>query len=172
MSDEIVERLKRHVAEEARKKQAEIEPRNPEQQSPQKRGEAFITAHARSEYDNLVRLLKERAEKIKSEHGELPEIVVTGSCVQLGHVALYYKFEQLVASLPDNTLVLSLGLAPHKHVMFGNPPEPVRHQLKAAAPQDCSRIVWVGKLGQFDSATLVEVALDMLVEYYCKHTKK
>jgi hypothetical protein len=88
MSDYLAERLKTHAAEQQRKKQAETEPRPLEQQSIQRRGEAFISMNARSEYEYLVCLLKERAEQIRSELGNLPEIVVTGSYIQIGHVAL------------------------------------------------------------------------------------
>jgi hypothetical protein len=171
MSDYLAEQLKTNAAEQQRRKRAETEPRSPEQQSLQTRGEAFISKHARSEYEHLVHLLKVRAEKIRSETGNSPEIVITRSHIQLGRVALYYDFDQ--PSPPNNELILSIGLAPHKQGMFtGNTHVPVRHRLEAGAAQDCSRIVWVGKLGQFDSATLAEVAANMLVEYYCKNTKQ
>ncbi len=136
------------------------------------KGEAFISEHALSEYAHWVDLLKEGAEKIRSETGNSPEIVVTGSHIHLGNVALYYRFERPSAKPPINELVLSVGLAPHKHVMFGYPPEPVTHKLTAAAAQDCTRIVWVHKQGVFGTTELAEFALDILTNYYCSHTKK
>ncbi len=175
MSDYLAERLKAHAAEQQRQKQLETEPRPLEQQSLQKRGEAFVAANARSEYENLKRLLKERAEAIRSEIGNLREIVITESHIQIGHFALYHHFDQLIPNEPKNELVLSVGLAPHKSFMFGNPPQPVIHKLIAAAAPDCNRIVWVGvvgRLGQFDSDTLAVDALDMLVRYYINHTRR
>jgi hypothetical protein len=178
MSDYLAERLKTHAAEQQRKKQIETEPRPLEQQSLQTRGEAFISMNARSEYEHLVRLLKKRAEQIRSEIGDLREIVITGSYIQIGHVALYYRFDQPNPNQPNNELVLSIGLAPYKSFMVENPPQPVTHKLTAGAAPDFSRIVWVGigagggRLGQLDSAMLAEFAADLLVEYYCKHTKR
>jgi hypothetical protein len=134
--------------------------------------------NARSEYEHLVRLLKKRAEQIRSEIGDLREIVITGSYIQIGHVALYYRFDQPNPNQPNNELVLSIGLAPYKSFMVENPPQPVTHKLTAGAAPDFSRIVWVGigagggRLGQLDSAMLAEFAADLLVEYYCKHTKR
>jgi hypothetical protein len=107
-----------------------------------------------------------------------PEIVVTGSYIQIGHVALHHYFEQLIPTEPNNQLILSVRLAPYKSFMVENPPQAVTHKLTAGAAPDCSRIVWVGigagggRLGQLDSATLAEFAADLLVEYYCKHTKR
>jgi len=167
MSDNLAERLRRHAEEQPRRKQAEVE-----QQGLQKSRETFISDHARSEYENLIRLLKERVEEIRSDIGKLPEFVVTGSCIQLGRVALYYTFDQPVVNHPTNQLVLSLGLAPLKQVMFGNEPQPARHQLQAVAAPDGNTLVWQGKLGQFDSAELAERALEMLIDYYCRHTSK
>jgi hypothetical protein len=173
MSDHLAERLKAHAGEQQRRKQAETEPRSPEQQSLQMRGEAFISEHALSEYEHLVDLLKERAEKIRSETRNSPEIVVTGSYIQLGHVALHYRFDRPSANPPKNELVLSIGLAPYKHVISGgNTYMPVHHKLEAGAAQDCTRILWVNSQGVFDSAELAEFALDMLTHYYCRHTKK
>jgi hypothetical protein len=167
MSDYLAERLKSHAEEQARTKQAEVQ-----QQNLRNPHEAFICDYARSEYQELVRLLKERVEKIRSDGGNLPEFVVTGSYIQLGHVALYYSFDQPVVNRPDNELILSLGLAPFKQVAFGRPPTPERHKLEAVPGPNYSRIAWLGALGQFDSAELADRALKMLVEYYCRHTKK
>ena len=176
MSDYLADRLKAHAAEQQRKTQRETEPRPPEQQSPQQRGEAFITANARSEYEHLKDLLKGRAEQIRSETGNVPEIVVTGSYIQMGHVALHHYFDHLVPTQPNNQLDLAIGLAPHKSFMVDNPPQPVTYKLTAGAASDCSRIVWVvvagagvGRLAEFDSATLADFALDRLTEYYINH---
>jgi hypothetical protein len=79
------EQLKTYAAELQRRKRAETEPRSPEQQDLRTRAEAFISKHARSEYEHLMDLLKERAEKIRSETGTSPEIIVTESYIQLRH---------------------------------------------------------------------------------------
>jgi hypothetical protein len=177
MSDYLAERLKAHAAEQQRKKQAETGPQLLEQQSLQTRGEAFISMNARSEYEHLVCLLNERAEQIRSELGNLPEIVVTGSYIQIGHVALHHYFEQLIPTEPNNQLILSVALAPYKSFMVENPPQAVTHKLTAGAAPDCSRIVWVGigagvgSLGEFDSTALAEFGVHMLVEYYLAQTK-
>jgi len=54
-------------------------------------------------------VLKERAEKIRSETGNLPEIVVTGSGIQLRHMALRYSFDQPIVNGPNNELILSVA---------------------------------------------------------------
>jgi len=59
-------------------------------------------------------VLKERAEKIRSETGNLPEIVVTGSGIQLRHMALRYSFDQPIVNGPNNELILFSGLTPRK----------------------------------------------------------
>lgn len=166
-NDYLADRLRSDAEERRRRKQAEVE-----QQRFQKTREALISELARSEYENLVRLLKERVEKIRSDVGNLPEFVVTGSYIQLGRMALYYTFDQPVVNHPTNELVLSLGLAPLKQVMFGSQPQPAIHKLQAVAAPDRSTLVWRGKLGQFDSAELAEFALEMLIEYYCRQTSK
>ena len=109
----LAERLKSQAEEQQRKKQAEIE-----LQRLQKNRDAFISDHAPRKYENLVRLLKERVERIRSGTGKLPEIVVTGSCIQLGHVAMYHAFDRHAANPPTNELALSLGVAPHQLLSF------------------------------------------------------
>ena len=178
MPDDLADRLNAHAAEQQRKKQLATEPRTLEQQSPRERGETFITKNARIEYEHLRMLLKERADKVRSEIGSLPEIVITGSYIQLGHVALDHHFVQMNPTEPNNQLVLSIGLAPHKSFMVENPPQSVTYKLTAGAAPDSGRIVWVGigaganNLGQLETETLADVALERLVQYYIMHTKR
>jgi hypothetical protein len=121
MSDDLADQLRAPAAEQQRKKQLEAEPRSLEQQSRRERGEAFITKNGRPEYEHLKNLLKERAQKVRSEIGNQPEILVTGSYIQMGHVALHHQFEQLIPTQPNNQLILKIRLAPHKSFMVKIP---------------------------------------------------
>ena len=160
MSDELVDQLKAHAAEHQRRMLVETAQRNF-----QKSRDEFVCKHARNAYEELVRLMKEKVEEVKAKPGNSHEFVVAGHYIQLEHVALYYSFDQPIVDHPDNELVLSLGVAPFKDV-FGFSPKPERHKLEAISEGDNREIVWVGKLGRFNSAELAELALKMLVDYY------
>jgi len=138
MSDNLAERPKNLAREQARGQQAEID-----QQSFQERVNTFISDHAREEYDNLIRLLKERAEQLNSQIGELPKFVPGGYFIQQGNMALYFHFDKPIMNRADNALLLSVGPAPNTMYLFGNAPQPVRRKLHAAAADDMSSIVWV-----------------------------
>jgi hypothetical protein len=164
MSDELAEKLKAHTAEQQRRKLIEIE-----HQKLQKSHDSFVCGYARYEYDDLVDLMKQKVEETRSKTGNSPELTLAGSYIQLGHVALYFQFDQPVVNRPDNQLVLRLGLAPNKHGPFGSGPTPVIHRLEAMEAHN-REIIWVGKLGRFKSDELAKIALEMLVDYYCQHT--
>ncbi len=166
-NDNLTERLNNLAQEHARGKQAKVD-----QRSYLERTNTFVSEYAQEEYLNLIRLLKQRAEEMNSRIGNLPQFVPGGSCIQLGNVALYYRFDQPIGNRPDiNELVLSVGTVPNKMSasMFGPPPPPVRYKLQAAASKDFSTIVWVGNDRQFRSAELVEFALEQLTAYYLRH---
>jgi hypothetical protein len=166
MSDNLAERLKNLAREQAQGKQVEID-----QQKFQERVNTFISDHAREEYDNLIRLLKERAEQMNSNIGDLPKFVPSGYFIQQSNMALYFHFDKPIVNRPENALLLSVGPAPNTMYMFEPGPTPVRYQLHAAASDDFSSIVWVGDLGELKSAQLVDVVLEQLTVYYLQHKR-
>jgi hypothetical protein len=167
MSDNLAERLKNLAQEHEHRTQAKID-----QQRSRERADAFVSAHARNEYDNLVRLLKERAEQMNSNIGNLPEFVPGGSRIELGHMALYHFFDQPVVNRPDNVLELTIGTAPHKMYLSGSEPTPVKYKFVAMASVDLSSIVWVGNGRQFTSAQLVDFVLEKFVATYLQQARK
>src|ERR1700751_3350317 len=102
---------------------------------------------------------------MNSNIGNLPEFVPGGSRIELGHMALYFDFDQPVVNRPDNVLDLRIGTAPHKDI-FGFAPTPVIYKFEAEASDDLTSIVWVGKEGQFKSAQLVDLMLEKLTAKY------
>src|SRR5882762_3891829 len=90
-----------------------------------------------------ARPLKERAEQLNSQIGELPKFVPGGYFIQQGNMALYFHFDKPIMNRADNALLLSVGPAPNTMYLFGNAPQPVRRKLHAAAADDMSSIVWV-----------------------------
>ena len=98
--DDLAKRLEKLAREHAQQKQAEID-----QRSSGDLANRFVSDHTREEYDNLKRLLLERAEEMNSKkNGGLPPFVLSGSSIQLGHVALYFSFDQPIVNRPDNRL--------------------------------------------------------------------
>jgi hypothetical protein len=164
MPDNLADRLKNLAAEHARGKQAEVD-----QQKFIEKVNSFISDHARQEFDNFVRLLKERAEQMNSDLGDLPKFVPGGYFVQQGNMALYYHFDKPIMNRPDNRFMLSVGPAPNTMYFLGPPPAPARYQLQAAASDEMSSIVWVGDLGEVTSAQVVDVMLEQLTVYYLQH---
>lgn len=131
MSDNLADRLKHLAQDHARGKQAEID-----QQKLMERVVTFISDNAQGEYDNFIRLLKERAEQMNSSIGDLPKFVPGGYLVQQSNMALYFHFDKPIMNRPENVLLLSVGPAPNTMYLFGNPPSPVRYRLQAAASDD------------------------------------
>ena len=133
-----------------------------------------LAQRKQKEFDDMMRLLKERVEEINANRGNLPEFVVRGSSiVQLGHIELHLEFDQLFPNPTEFVLVLKVGVPDNKKPMFGSAPPSVRHMLQPAVSDDLSRIVWVDKVGNLrrvTSAWLVEFALDLLTSYYRQHT--
>ena len=164
MADNLADRLKSLAREHARGKQAEID-----QQKFQERVHTFISDNARSEYDNLIRLLKACAEQMNSSLGDLPRFVPSAYFLQQGNMALYFHFDKPIINRPDNALVFSVGPMPNTMYFLGAPPSPVRYRLQAAASDDLTSIVWVGDLGELTSAQLVDVVLEQLTVYYLQH---
>jgi hypothetical protein len=124
------------------------------------------------EYKDLMRLLKERVEEMNANSGNLPQFVVKGSTIQLGHIILHLDFDPRYANSTDFVLVLRVGYAPFKKPLFGSEPPAVRHMLQPIASYDLGSVVWVhktGNLGQLESTELAEFALDLLTGYYRKH---
>ena len=142
---------------------------NQAQQSFRQRANRFIFDHAREEYDYLISRLKERIEEKNANPGNLPQFVLHGSTVELGHTALYLEPDQLPTEPEVYLLTLKLGLAPFKKPLFGTGPPPQRKRLRATASADLSSVLWVNDLGEFTSDLVVEFALDLLTSYYCRH---
>src|SRR5882762_3673086 len=92
------------------------------------------------EYDDLIRLLKERVEEMNANTGNLPKFVVRGSTIQLDHIVLHLEFDELFMSPADYVLVLKVGLASFKRPLFGSEPPPVKHKLQPAASDNLSSI--------------------------------
>jgi hypothetical protein len=113
MSDELANQFKAHAAEQERRKLIQAE-----RQDLQKKRDEWVYTMAAYEYEDLVQFMKEEVEDTRSKTGNSPEFTVSGSCIQLGHVALYFQFNQPVVNRRNNQLVLSLGLAPNKHGPF------------------------------------------------------
>ena len=128
-----------------------------------------------AEYDNLIRLLKERVQEINANRGNLPEFVGRGSSIiQLGHIELHLEFDPQFSNPTEFVLVLKVGVPDNKKPVFGSAPPPVRHILQPALSDDLSSIVWVDKVGSLrrvTSAWLVEFALDLLTSYYRQHMR-
>ena len=133
-NDYLADRLRSH-AEERRRRRASRSRTTKAARRLARR--SSLSTHVQTE--NLVRLLEERVEKIRVDVGNLPEFVVTGSYIQLGRMALYYTFDQPVVNHPTNELVLSLGLAPLKQVMFGANPNLQYTSCKPSRPQTVAR---------------------------------
>jgi ABC-type transporter Mla subunit MlaD len=169
VSDPLADRLKKLAEQHAKGKQAEQDVK-----AFQERVNKYIADNARAEYQNLLRLLKERVDKVNPTLGSLPQYVVGQQQVQQGNMAAYLTFDQPIMNLPNNALVVSIGFGPNTAIMlgiFGPPPAPVRFRMQAAAADDFSRIVWTGDLGEIKSEQLVDVVLEQLTTYYLEHQK-
>ncbi len=148
MSDDLAEWFKNRAQEEKQRKQ--------------------------EEYDNLIRLLKERVEEENAKTNNLPKFFVRGSVIQLEHYELHLEFDQVFHSPTDHVLVAKGGLAPHKKPLFGSEPPRVSHTLQPKVSNDLSSVMWTHKLGNlapFTSAELVEFVLDMLTGFYLRHKR-
>lgn len=169
MSDPLADRLKQLAEQHTKGKQAEQTV-----QAKQERVNKYIADNARGEYENLLRLLKERVDKVNPTLGTLPQFVVGHQQVQQGNMAAYLTFEKPIMNMPNNALILSFGAASNSAIMlgfFGPPPEPLRFRMQAAAADDFSRIVWTGDLGEIKSEQLVDMVLEQLTTYYLNHQK-
>ena len=164
MPDNLADRLRNLANVHTQGKQAEVN-----RQKFQEQVNTFISDKARPEYENLVRLLKERAEQMNSQIGDLPKFTPTGYFIQQGNMALYYHFDKPIMNAPNNALLFSVGPVPNAMYFFGPPPQPVRYQLQAAASDDFTKIVWTGDLGELTSAQLVDVVLEQLTVYYLEN---
>lgn len=152
----------RQAEEHARGNQAK-----PDTRSFGERARTFVSQHAREEYDNLMRLLKERVEERNATADNLPKFVVKGSTVQLDHMVLYLEFDQMFEN-PDN-YVLVLRVGQPRQPLFGSAPTPIRRTLRAVPSDDLHRMLWADNQGQCTSAWLVEFALELLADYYRTH---
>jgi ABC-type transporter Mla subunit MlaD len=167
VSDPLAERLKQLAEQHAKGKQAEQDV-----QAFQEHVNKYIADNARGEYEKLLRLLKERVDKVNLALGSLPQFVVGQQQVQQGNMAAYLTFEKPIMNMPNNALVVSFGAGPNSAIMlgiFGPPPQPVRFRMQAAAADDFSRIVWTGDLGEIASEQLVDFVLEQLTTYYLEH---
>jgi len=91
-----------------------------------------LAQRKQKEFDDVMRLLKERVEEINANRGNLPEFVARGSLIiQLGHIELHLEFDQLYGNPTDYVLVLKVGTSPLKQPMFGSAPPPVKHKLRS-----------------------------------------
>ena len=120
----------------------------------------------REEKDRMMDLLKERVDEWNAKRGDLPEIVMRGSSIQMDRYILFLDFDQL-PSLTDYVLVLRVGQ--ERKPIFWPEPAAVRHRLEPIVSDERGSIVWVHQLGTFTSAAVVELALDMLTSYYSRH---
>lgn len=134
-----------------------------------------LARRKKAEYDELMRIAKERVEEMNADRGKLPELVIKGYRVELGPFTLYLEFDQRPTDPTEYILTVKLGVEDNIRRMFGPGPIPVEYLLRAAAFDDSSRILWAGYLGtgyleRLTSAALVEFALVSLTAYYRKHT--
>ena len=167
MSDPLTDRLKRLAEQHAKGKQAEQDVH-----AFQERVNKYISEHARGEYDNLLRLVKERVEKVNPSLGTLPQYKVGSQQVTQGNMAAYLIFDKPIMNMPNNQLVISIGGAgPDIFYDFGPRPEPIRYRMQAAAADDFSRIVWTGDLGELMSEQLVDLVLEQLTSYYLEQQR-
>lgn len=127
----------------------------------------------REEYSTLMILLEERVQEMNANRGDMPEIVLRTSSIQMGDFILQLEFDQRYASPTDFVLVLKVGQA--RPPMFGSEPPAVRHNFQPRVSDDLSSIVWRGDMGYLKQLTTPEVvtlALDMLIGFYRKHNRK
>ena len=167
MSDELADQLKAHAADQERRKLLQTE-----QQNLQKSREVFVYSQASHAYGDLVQFMKEEVEDTRSKTGNSPEFTVTGSYFQLGHVALYFQFDQPVVNRRNNELVLSFALAPNKHGPLSTAPIPEVHRLEAVEDWDKREILWASKPGRLKTKELAKWAIEILVDYYRRHSSR
>ena len=167
MSDELADQLKTFAAEQERRRLIQVE-----QQDLQKTREEWVYTMAPYEYEDLVQFMKEEVEDTRSRTGNSPEFTVAGSYIQLGHVALRFQFDQPIVNQRKNQLVLILGLAPNKRgPLSTNLPEEI-FRFEALEDWDKREISWVGKLGRLRTKELAKLAVQKLVDYYCRHAPR
>lgn len=164
MADSLADRLKRMVAEDAQGEAAQAE-----QTSFQARVDAYISLHAREEYDALRARVSKRAEELNPDIGDLPKFELVGDAVKQDNCVASFMFDKPITNMPQNQLFITIG--PHPYAMYFHtaPPEPRRFRLRAAATDDINGIVWVGDLGEVTSAQLTEVIFESLTSYYLKN---
>jgi hypothetical protein len=166
MSDQLADRLKRLAEQHAKGKRAESD-----EIAFQQRVASFISGNARGEFERLLRLVKENAERVNPTLGELPQYRLAGHMVQQGNMAAYFSFDQPIINHPDNALMLTVAPAPNTIYFFGDAPEPVRFRMQAAASDQLDRIVWVGDLSEVSSEQLADLALEQLTTYYLENKR-
>ena len=160
-----------HTQERQAGEHARGNPAEADRRSLRERTRTFVSQHAREEYVNLMRLLKERVEERNATADNLPQFVVKGSTVQLDHMVLYLEFDQMFENPDSYVLVLKVGL-PSRHPLFGPAPTPIKHTLRATSSDDLRMMLWANNQGQWTSAGLVEFALELLTEYHRRHEPK
>jgi hypothetical protein len=166
VSDPLADRLKHLAEQHAKGKQAEEDVH-----AFRERVNKYISDNARGEYENLFRLIKARVEQLNPTLGTLPSYQVGGQWVSQGNMAAYLTFDKPIMNLPNNALIISIGAGPNTFYPFGDPPEPVRFRMQAAAADDFTRIVWVGDLGEVKSDQVVDIVLEQLSTYYLENQK-
>jgi len=124
------------------------------------------------EHERMWCLLEERVEEMNANTGNLPEIVMKkGYSLQLGQFTLYIEFDQQLSDPSEYVLVLRVGQP--REPLFGSGPAAVKRRLRPAVSDDRRSIVWInaGDVRRFDTADVVQLALDMIIGYYEEHKR-
>lgn len=167
MSDSLAERLKK-MAE----KQSHSETAHEKVKAFQEQVNAYISEHARPEYDRLLAQLRTLVEQVNPSIGDLPKFqfsqMMGSQSIQQGNCVAFLYFDKPILNQPNNQLLLSFG--PHPHNLYlDEPPPSIRYRLQAAASDALDGIVWVGDLGELTTPQLADFILEQLTNYYLEH---
>jgi hypothetical protein len=173
MSDETLsDRLNRLAREKKKELDAHSEVQRTEEQE-----NKFIYENARSEFENLLKMVSEKVDSVNSALEGLPpfEWKKGGGYVKQGNVAAFLSFQQPFLNAGPIVLMISFGREPEGFYLdiegFSEAPDPERYRLQPAMGHSPERIVWDGDLGELSSGQLVDFLLTNLSEYYLAHKR-
>ena len=128
----------------------------------------------RAEFDWLMHLVMERVKELNANRGDLPEIVMRGSILQLGPFELHLEFDQGLFDPTKYALVIKVGVPLPKR-MFGFDRPTIRYLLQPTASRNPGDIVWTNtkeNSAPFTTEELAQFAVGTLIAYYREHMPK
>jgi len=166
MSESLADRLKRLASERTSARDAEQTMREAQQ-----RADAFISDHARPEFEKLLARLKSLVEEVNPTLSDLPkyQFWANGMIQQGNHVAMLH-FDKPIFNDSTNRLLVSFGPHPQGMYFSTEPPESRRFQLYAGCNDAIDEIRWMGDFGELSTNQLAEVMLEGLTNYYLDHS--